>query len=142
MVRWAIYLIGPLVLAIVVLVLVLPDWGRDVEAAERCVAQFMAAGQARDADGAYSLCWGVTSSRGGVQRFIEDNYEALFADFAGVEASGLRADVSNQGMEVNLAVLRGDIVYNDSSTLSFNAGLAAVDGGWKIWAMSIGGIDW
>ena len=44
-----------------------------------------------------------------------------------------------ESMNLSLSVVNGDIIYSDGTTVSFNAGLAMYEGGWKIWSITIDG---
>ena len=135
--KWLL-LIGTIIIALIVVALQVWSIGKDIGPAEACVEQFMAAGQAHDADAARALYIGFGQSS--VADYINTNYDALFKNYQDVEASGWRVDADKiQSMNLSLSVISGEIVYSEGSTVSFNAGLARYEGGWKIWSITIDG---
>ncbi|MFA5375800.1 MAG: hypothetical protein WC455_08655 [Dehalococcoidia bacterium] len=137
--KWLLF-IGTVIIALIVVALQVWSIGKDIGPAEACVEQFMAAGQAHDIDSARALYIGYGQSQSSVANYIDTNYDALFKNYQDVEASGWRVDANKiESMDLSLSVINGDIVYSDGSTVSFNAGLARYEGGWKIWSITIGG---
>lgn len=137
--KW-LFFIGTVVIALVVVAVQVWSVGRGIGPAEECVERFMAAGQARDIDAAGSIFVGMGQSKAGISNFIDENYDAFFAKYKEVRASGWKVDVEKQqSMNMSLSVINGDIVYSDGATVSFNAGLTKYEGEWRIWAITIGG---
>jgi hypothetical protein len=134
--KWLL-LVGTVIIALIVVALQVWSIGRDIGPAEACIEQFMAAGQAHDVGAARALYIGFGQS--GVANYIDTNYDALFKNYQDVEASGWRVDADKiESMDLSLSVISGKIVYSDGSSVSFNAGLARYEGGWKIWSITIG----
>lgn len=137
--KW-LFLIGTVIIALIVVAFQVWSLGTDVGPAEECVEQFMAAGQARDYNTARSLYIGFGQSQSSITDYIDDNYDTLFKNYQDVEASGWRADTDKiQPMDLSLSVLNGKIIYSDGPSVSFNAGLARYEGGWRIWSITIDG---
>ena len=135
--KWLLF-VGTLIIALIVVALQVWSIGRDIGPAEACVGQFMAAGQARDIDTARALYIGFGQSS--VANYIDTNYDALFKNYQDVEASGWRVDADKiESMDLSLSAISGKIVYSDGTTVSFNAGMARYEGGWKIWSITIDG---
>ena len=135
--KWLL-LIGTLIIALIVVALQVWSIGKDIGPAEACVEQFMAAGQAHDVDAARGLYIGFGQSN--IGSYIDTNYEALFKNYQDVEASGWRVDADKiESLNLSLSVVNGDIIYSNGTTVSFNAGLAMYEGGWKIWSITIDG---
>ena len=135
--KWLLF-VGTLIIALIVVALQVWSIGRDIGPAEVCVEQFMAAGQAHDIDSARALYIGFGQSS--VANYIDTNYDALFKNYQDVETSGWRVDADKiESMDLSLSAISGSIVYSDGTTISFNAGLARYEGGWKIWSITIGG---
>ena len=84
--KWLLF-VGTLIIALIVVALQVWSIGRDIDPAEVCVEQFMAAGQAHDIDSARALYIGFGQSS--VANYIDTNYDALFKNYQDVEASGL-----------------------------------------------------
>lgn len=137
--KWFLFLVT-VIIAIVVVAVQVWSLGRGVGPAEECVERFMAAGQARDVDAASEIFVGMGQSKSAISTFIDGNYDAFFARYKDVRASGWKVDAEKQqSLNVSLSVISGVIVYSDGATVSFNAGLAKYEGAWKIWAITIGG---
>jgi len=137
--KWLLF-VGMVIIALIVVALQVWSIGKDIGPAEACVEQFMAAGQARDYDSAHVLYIGFGQSKSSITKYIDNNYDDLFKNYQDVEASGWRVDADKiESMDLNLSVISGDIVYSDGSSVSFNAGLARYEGGWKIWSITIDG---
>jgi hypothetical protein len=135
--KWLL-LIGTVIIALIVVTLQVWSIGKDIGPAEACVEQFMAAGRAHDVDAARALYIGFGQSN--VANYIDTNYDALFKNYQDVQASGWRVDADKiQSMNLSLSVISGKIVYSDGSAVSFNAGLARYEGGWRIWSITIDG---
>ena len=137
--KW-LFLIGTVIIALVVVAFQVWSLGRDIGPAEECVERFMTAGQTRDYSTARSLYIGFGQSQSDITDYIDNNYDALFKNYQDVEASGWRADTDKiQSMDLSLSVLNGKIIYLDGTSVSFNAGLARYEGGWRIWSITIDG---
>lgn len=137
--KWLLF-IGTVIIALIVVAFQVWSIGKDIGPAEACVEQFMLAGQAHDSDAARALYIGFEQSS--VASYIDTNYDALFKNYQDVEASGWRVDTDKiQSMNLSMSVISGKIVYSDGSAVSFNAGLASYEGGWKIWSITIDGKD-
>ena len=135
--KWLL-LIGTMIIALIVVALQVWSIGKDIGPAEACVEQFMVAGQTHDVDAARALYIGFGQSS--VANYIDTNYDALFKNYQDVEASGWRVDADKiESMDLSLSEISGKIVYSDGSTVSFTAGLAMYEGGWKIWSITIDG---
>ena len=135
--KWLL-LIGTIIIALIVVALQVWSIGKDIGPAEACVEQFMVAGQTHDVDAARALYIGFGQSS--VANYIDTNYDALFKNYQDVEASGWRVDADKiESMDLSLSEISGKIVYSDGSTVSFTAGLAMYEGGWKIWSITIDG---
>jgi hypothetical protein len=135
--KWLLF-VGTVVIALIVVALQVWSIGKDIGPAEACVEQFMAAGQAHDVDAARTLYIGFGQSS--VANYIDTNYDALFKNYHDVEASGWRVEADKiESMDLSLSVLNGEIIYSDGTSVSFNAGLARYEGGWRIWSITIDG---
>jgi hypothetical protein len=135
--KWLLF-VGTVIIALIVVALQVWSVGKDIGPAEACVKQFMAAGQAHDVTAARALHIGFGQSN--VASYIDTNYDALFKNYQDVEASGWRVDADKiESMDLSLSAISGKIVYSDGTTVSFNAGLARYEGGWKIWSITIDG---
>ena len=135
--KWLLFL-GTVIIALIVVALQVWSIGKDIGPAEECVEQFMAAGQSHDVDVAEGLYIGFGQSD--VESYIDNNYDTLFKNYQDVEASGWRADADKiESMDLSLSVISGDIIYSDGTAVSFNAGLAHYEGGWRIWSITIDG---
>lgn len=137
--KWLL-IIGTVIIALVVVAFQVWSIGKDIGPAEECVERFMAAGQASDYDAARSLYIGFGQSQSSITAYIDNNYDALFKNYQEVEASGWRADADKaESMDLSLSAISGKIIYSDGTSVSFNAGLARYEGGWKIWSITIDG---
>jgi hypothetical protein len=135
--KWLLF-VGTVIIALIVVTLQVWSIGKDIGPAEACVEQFMAAGQAHDLSAARALYIGFGQSS--VADYINSNYDALFKNYQNVEASGWRVNADKiQSMDLSLSVLNGEIIYSDGTSVSFNAGLARYEGGWRIWSITIDG---
>ena len=135
--KWLLF-VGTLIIALIIVALQVWSIGKDIGPAEACVEQFMVAGQTHDVDAARALYIGFGQSS--VANYIDTNYDALFKNYQDVEASGWRVDADKiESMDLSLSAISGKIVYSDGSTVSFTAGLAMYEGGWKIWSITIDG---
>lgn len=137
--KW-ILIIGTIIIALVVVAFQVWSLGKDIGPAEECVERFMEAGQARDYDAAWGLYIGFGKSKSSITAFIDNNYGALFQNYDSVDASGWRADADKvESMDLSLSAINGKIIYSDGTSVSFNAGLARYQGGWRIWSITIDG---
>jgi hypothetical protein len=135
--KWLLF-VGTVIIALIVVALQVWSIGKDISPAEACVEQFMAAGQAHDIGTVRALYIGFGQSS--VANYIDTNYDALFKNYQDVEASGWRVDADKiESMDLSLSAISGKIVYSDGTTVSFNAGMARYEGGWKIWSITIDG---
>jgi hypothetical protein len=137
--KW-LFLIGTVIIALIVVAFQVWSIGKDIGPAEACVEQFMAAGQTRDIDTVRGLYIGFGQSQSSIAAYIDNNYDDLFKNYQDVEASGWRVDADKiESMDLSLSVISGKIIYSDETSVSFNAGLARYEGGWKIWSITIDG---
>jgi hypothetical protein len=102
---------------------------------EPVIAQFMEAGQARDAEAAYA-CWSTQwTSEEDIADYIDSNYDRVFAGYERVNISGFEAESSGGITQCDVS---GAVIYTGDERLPFQASLVKSNNTWKITYITIG----